>query len=297
MNVDIYRIHTFRDMEGNERLPKDSKDRPGTQVEDFDQTKRTFLKGAALSVGALLLGSLSAERFIIPKSRNKPVITNYPDAILVDTEGNPITVSQIPYASTSSKSYPIMAFNYPLQDEPNIIVRLHGVNIPGAGTIHVGSDSIIALSGICQHLGCTVPLLDYHPSGSIPFEAQLIGYTPSNWPTYGLIYCKCHGSQYDPTRGPNNLYNSGPAPSPAKYSLPQVLLKTDSKGYIYASGMDPNSVVIRGHLKQPGGEESGLDVKDENLSGGTPLHFSSRFNKYKTVVTSSTNGPWPGGLQ
>lgn len=263
---------------------------------DVDETRRTFIKGAAFSIGALLLGGLSVERFFSPKSRNTPVASSYPKAILVDSQNSPITVSQIPYASTSSSTYPIMSFNYPLQDEPNILMRLHGVKIPGTGILYNGSDSILALSGICQHLGCTVPLLDYHPHNSIPFEAKLIGYTESSWPEYGLLYCKCHGSQYDPTKGADNLYNSGPAPSPANHSLPQVMLETDSNGYLYATGMNPDNAVIRGHLWQPDGEVHGPLVESENLSGGTELLFDSRLNMYKTVVVSSNNGPWPGDL-
>ncbi len=266
----------------------------GTQV---DPTRRTFLKGAALSIGALVLGGASAERFFTPESRNSAVMQSYPKAILVDSANNPVKVSQIPAATTTSDSYPIMAFNYPLQNEPNIIIRLHGVKIPGSGVIVDGRDSILALSGICQHLGCTVPLLDYHPHNSIPFEAQLIGYTKSNWPEYGLLYCKCHGSQYDPTKGADNLYNSGPAPSPANHSLPQVMLETDSSGNIYATGMNPANAVIRGHLWQPNGKVHGPQVEEENLSGGTELLFDSGLNMYKTIVVSSSNGPWPGALE
>lgn len=277
-------------------MKADSENRESHAEENVDQVRRTFIKGAAFSVGALLLGGASVERFFSPQSRNLPVASSYPKAILVDSQNNPINISQIPVASTSSSKYPIISFNYPLQDEPNILIKLHGVKIPGAGTLYDGRDSIIALSGICQHLGCTVPLLDYHPHGSIPFEAKLIGYTPVNWPEYGLLYCKCHGSQYDPTKGVDNLYNSGPAPSPANHSLPQVMLETDSSGYIYAVGMNSESAVIRGHLWQPGGEVQGTQVEAENLSGGTELPFDSTLNMRKTIVVSSSNGPWPGDL-
>lgn len=277
------------------REDKEKKEKPRAK-DNLDQTRRTFIKGTALSVGTLLLGGLSIERFFSPQSRNVPVQSSYPKAILVDTQGEPITLSQIPSATTASSLYPIMSFNYPLQNEPNILLRLHGIKISSPGTLYEGRDSIIALSGICQHLGCTVPLVDYHPHGSIPFEAKLIGYTDANWPQYGLLYCRCHGSQYDPTKGADNLYNSGPAPSPANHSLPQVLLETDSNGYVYAAGMDPNSAVIRGHLWQPAGAEHGSLVESENLSGGTELLFDSRLKMYKTVIVSSSNGPWPGEL-
>ncbi|MHB1708787.1 MAG: Rieske (2Fe-2S) protein [Thermoplasmataceae archaeon] len=261
--------------------------------EKVDNDKRKLLKLFGLSAGALALGSLSAERFFVPESRNQPVLTSYPRAILVDPEDNPILASQIPYANESTSSYPIMVFNYPLQDEPNILVRLRGITIPGG----VGPNGdITAYSGICQHLGCIAPLLRYNPANNIPFEAKLIGYTPENWPPYGLIYCKCHGSQYDPTKGHENLYNSGPAPSPANHSLPQVTLEYDAAtDYIYAIGMNPLNAVIRTHLWQPNGETYGSEVQEENLSGGTALTlYQGSTSLYKATVVSSSNGPWPG---
>ena len=263
------------------------------EEENVDTERRKFLKLLGLSTGALAIGSLSAERFFVPETRDKPVMTSYPKAILVDPEGNPILASQIPYANENTSSYPIMSFNYPLQDEPNILVRLRGIKIPGG----VGPNGdITAYSGICQHLGCIVPLLSYNPAKNIPFEAKLIGYTPENWPSYGLIYCKCHGSQYDPTKGHKNLYNDGPAPSPANHSLPQVVLEYDTDtDYIYATGINSSNAVIRTHLWQPDGQTYGPLVEDENLSGGTPLTlYPGSSTLYKTTVVSSSNGPWPG---
>lgn len=270
-----------------------------------DAERRAFIKALGMSSAALVLGGLSFESYVNMSARKQPVLKNYPTAVLVDSESNPINVRSIPSATSSSTSYPIMMFNYPLQDEPNILIKLSGTGpIPGAVALPSG-EYLTAFSGICQHLGCVVPLLDYHPHNSIPFEAKLIGYNESNWPPFGLLFCKCHGSQYDPTRGPHNLYNSGPAPSPANHSLPQVMLEVDADGNVYATGMNPVNAVIRTHLWQPGGEEYGSEVVEENLSGGTalpvydgpPLAFASTITGklYKTVVISSNNGPWPQG--
>lgn len=271
--------------------------------EEIDFKKRTFIKALGASLGAMALGGISFENYITPTDRNVPVMKSYPVSVLVDGSGAPITASSIPGADQSSNSYPIMVFNYPLQDEPNILMRINGVTIPGG----VGSEgNIVALSGICQHLGCVVPLLDYHTHNSIPFEAKLIGYNESNWPEYGLIFCKCHGSQYNPVNGPQNLYNSGPAPSPANHSLPQVTLYVDpDDDFVYALGMNPESAVIRTHLYEPGGEVHGSEVMDENLSNGTalplyngttPLSITSKIKQpvYKSIVATSSNGPWPG---
>ncbi len=280
---------------------------PSKVNEKKDKTeleRRTFIKALAASSAALLFGGLSFESYINPEARKTALLQGYPVAVLVDSSGKPITVDKIPTATQNSSSYPIMMFNYPLQDEPNILVKLKGPSqpIPGAVALPTG-EYLTAFSGICQHLGCVVPLLDYHPHDSIPFEAQLIGYNATNWPTYGLLFCKCHGSQYDPTKGPHNLYNSGPAPSPANHSLPQVLLSVDSSGYVYATGLNPVNAVIRTHLWQPGGEEYGSGVEAENLSGGTllPTYDGPALSPsvqvtgtiYKSIVISSANGPWP----
>ena len=282
----------------------DKPERETKSDEEVDKRKRTFIKALGASSGALVFGGISLERFITPTTRNVPVMSSYPTAVLIDSQRNPIKASDIPTATAGSSSYPIMMFNYPLQDEPNILVKFSGLStpIPGAVKLPTG-EYVTAFSGICQHLGCVVPLLDYHPHLSIPFEAELIGYNETNWPSFGLIFCKCHGSQYDPTKGPHNLYNSGPAPSPANHSLPQVILNVDTDGVVYATGINPMNAVIRSHLWEPGGQEYGTEVQAENLSGGSllpvydgpPLALSGSVNGpiYKTIVVSSANGPWP----
>lgn len=328
--------------------------------------RRAFLKGAGLSVAALLVGGLSFERYVVPKDRGIPVMDNYPLAILEDPQGNPITVADVEqYAvSSTATSANILVFNYPLQDEPTFLIAIKGVKIttpedsivptsgfapvspsskaPMTGVIYdpVNDISIIALSGICQHLGCVPPFLDYHPGKSIPFEAQLVGYKTNGtgvfeWPTNGLIYCKCHGSQYNPVWGGSNLYNNGAAPSPANHSLPQIMLATNNSpdssnftsSYIFAYGINSKNAVIRTHLQYPGGQTYGPQVKKENLTGGTAIPTSTQsipstiytykdtpsnietgapssfdVNQvngsvvlYKTVVVSNS-GPWKGNF-
>ncbi len=286
--------------------------------------KRAFLKGAGLSIAALLVGGLSMERYAVPKGRSVPVMDNFPLAILEDPNGNPITTSEViefAGASKTTKSSPILVFNYPLQDEPTFLIALRGIKIttpntsPSSGFAPVppGTDapmdgiiydsatntSILAVSGICQHLGCVPPFLDYHPGQSVPFESQLIGYKldgvgVQKWPDYGLIYCKCHGSQYNPVWGGRNLYNNGPAASPANHSLPQIMLATDSNDHIYAYGINSSNAVIRTHLEFPGGETYGAGVKNEDLTGGTAIRQSTRttptsLNKYSVTSLESVS--------
>ena len=293
--------------------------------------KRAFLKGAGLSIAALMVGGLSMERYVVPSDRSVPVMDNFPLAVMEDPSGSRITITDvIEYAAASpnSTSTPILVFNYPLQDEPNFLLVLKGVKVttpntspssgfnavspsskaPMDGIIYVNNYkgtgnnySILALSGICQHLGCVPPFLDYHPGQSIPFESKLIGYkedatgTPAQWPEYGLIYCKCHGSQYNPGWGGRNLYNNGPASSPANHSLPQIMLATDSddsdgSGHIYAYGINSSNAVIRTHLNFPGGETYGSQVKIEDLTGGTAIRTSRTPTIYPpTMYTGEVN--------
>ncbi len=289
--------------------------------------KRAFLKGAGLSIAALMIGGISMERYVVPKDRGVPVMENFPLAILEDPSGNRITVQEvIEYAAASptTTSSPILVFNYPLQDEPNFLLVLKNVkvttpdpsivptsgfkNIPPSSkapmdgiiyTSYKGNNySIMALSGICQHLGCVPPFLDYHPGKSIPFESKLIGYkndspgTPAQWPEYGLVYCKCHGSQYNPLWGGRNLYNNGPASSPANHSLPQIMLAADSTNHIYAYGINSSNAVIRTHLQFPNGETYGSQVKSEDLTGGTTIRTSRTPTVYPpTLLTGNITSP------
>jgi Rieske Fe-S protein len=281
--------------------------------------KRAFLKGAGLSIAALMVGGLSVERYVVPKDRGVPVMQNFPLAVLEDPSGNRITthdVIKFAAASPSTTSSPILIFNYPLQDEPTFLLVLKGVKIttpdpslvPSSGfsaippspkapmdgiiyTSYNGSNySIIALSGICQHLGCVPPFLDYKPGKNIPFESKLVGYkynasgTTAQWPNYGLIYCKCHGSQFNPLWGGRNLYNNGPAASPAAHSLPQVMLATDGSNHIYAYGINSSNAVIRTHLQFPGGETYGSQVKSEDLTGGTSIRTSRTPTVYPSAL-------------
>ena len=114
-----------------------------------------------------------------------------------------------------------VSFNYPLADEPSVLVKL-GQNGQGG----VGPDGdIVAFSLVCQHEGCTAA---YYTSS--PFACNAPG---------PIVVCPCHSSVYDLVNRATVL--SGPAPNP----LPQVLLGVDDNGDIYAYSMGPP--VIYGH--------------------------------------------------
>jgi arsenite oxidase small subunit len=132
-------------------------------------------------------------------------------------------------------------FNYPLEETPNILVKL-GVKAKGG----VGPDGdIVAFSQVCQHLGCIYAFL---APGASP------GCDPSFKAAIPQGYCCCHGGQYDLTDGAKVI--GGPPPR----SVPQVTLQVDDSGNIFAIGMGPPSIF--GHVT------GSSDVLND-LEGGT----------------------------
>ena len=111
-----------------------------------------------------------------------------------------------------------VSFNYPLDNEPNVLIKL-GQRAKGG----VGPDGdIVAFSNICQHLGC---IWGFQAAGTSPPCA-------SSFEAKGPMgNCCCHGSQYDLLNGAEVI--GGPAPAP----VPSVVLEVDSSGNIYATGM------------------------------------------------------------
>jgi len=138
------------------------------------------------------------------------------------------------------ESQPV-SFNYPLEETPNILVKL-GVKAAGG----VGPDGdIVAYSVVCQHLGCITAFI---PTGTGPACA-------SSYKAPGPEgYCCCHGSVYDLADGAAVL--GGPAPRP----LPQVILSVDSSGNISAIGMTPPTIF---------GHDTGSNDISNDLQGGT----------------------------
>jgi arsenite oxidase small subunit len=108
--------------------------------------------------------------------------------------------------TTLNKQNGIRNFNYPLIEEPNIMVKL-GQNAVGG----VGPDGdIVAFSLLCTHAGCHVYVNR----------------------TFGI--CQCHAARFDLANGGKAI--KGPAIDPQ----PQVTLEFDSAtGDIFATGMGP----------------------------------------------------------
>ncbi len=77
-----------------------------------------------------------------------------------------------------------------------------GFRAPGgrpAALVRLGPDRVVAYSRVCTHAGC------------------LVGYDPSR----RILYCPCHGAEYDPARGAEVI--AGPAPAP----LPEIAVTID----------------------------------------------------------------------
>ncbi len=144
-------------------------------------------------------------------------------------------------------------FNYPLEETPNILVKL-GVKAEGG----VGPDGdIVAFSQICQHLGC---IYAFVPSGDSPNCNS--GYKASK----PVGYCCCHGSIYDLINAANVI--GGPAPRP----VPMVTLSYDNTtGDIYAVGMGPPTIFGHGTP----GTTNPASVMQADLSGGTLVASST----------------------
>lgn len=135
-----------------------------------------------------------------------------------------------------------LSFNYPLEETPNLLVKL-GVKAQGG----VGPDGdIVAFSQFCQHLGC---VYGYVPPGTSPAcDSAFKSSTPTG-------YCCCHGTIYDLVNG--GTVTSGPAPRP----VPQVILSFDaSSGDITATGMTGPSIF---------GHNTGSNDPLDDLKGGT----------------------------
>jgi len=209
---------------------------------DVDETKRNVLK--LLAVGGLVgagAGGIvgGALQYIQPPAIG---LSSYPRVQLLDVDGSALTVAKVE-AEYSVGTVDLYLFNYPLRNEPNFLLNLYPANgnppsatNPGAANVPGGigtNGSIVAYSGICQHLGCPAPAIAFYPPGTCPN-------TPGGKTFY--LHCSCHGSTYDPANAASNL--TGPAVLP----LPQVVLETDASGNIFATGMTPSSPPVNGHI-------------------------------------------------
>lgn len=167
-------------------------------------------------VAAASAGGAAALRYFVPPPGG---VGSYPRVQLVYSDGTPVLVSKYPYGPTTTEQ---ILFNYPLTNEPNMLLNLASAAPNGVGP----NRTLVAYSAVCQHQGGYPPNISYYPPGSCD------NFNGGN----AFIHCIVHGSTYDPglaASGGGAALITGPATNP----LPQVLLEWDSAtDYLYAVG-------------------------------------------------------------
>ncbi len=152
---------------------------PGT----FRLTRRDLVKATGLGLSSGLVPELAAAATEVPK--------NFPTTKIADLGALQVDVP--------------LAFNYPDETSPAVLLRLRG---PAAGGVGPGN-AIVAFSQLCTHKGCPVT---YRPERK-------------------LIICPCHWSTFDPTKGGQLVIGQ------ASQSLPQIQLRITDNA-IFAVGVD-----------------------------------------------------------
>lgn len=200
------------------------------------ESKRNFLKFAMAFSTLLAVGGIAAALKSITNPAPSAAGTTGPSG---SRQFPRVQVAQL---NALTIGQPIV-FNYPLDNEPNILVKL-GTKAEGG----VGPDGdIVAFSSICQHLGC---IFGYQAPGSSP------ACNPAYKADRPVGYCCCHGTVYDLVN--KAAVVSGPSPRPQ----PQVLLEVDPSGNIFATGMGPPTIF---------GHDTGSNDVSGDLQGGNPV--------------------------
>ena len=195
-----------------------------------EKSRRNFLKIAISFSALLLVGGIAAlVKSITNPAPSQGQIGAFPR----------VKVAQLAELQVNQ---PVL-FNYPLDNEPNILVKLGEKAEMGIGP----EADIVAFSALCQHLGCV-------------YAFQATGTSPKCNSAYKATspvgYCCCHGSVFDFLNQSRVL--SGPSPRPQ----PQVILEIDNSGDIYAVGMTPPAIF---------GHNTGSSDVSSDLQGGTPV--------------------------
>ncbi len=223
-----------------------------------DESRRNFLKLVAVAgvIGAVGGGVGSALEF----AGRPPTVglASYPTVQLQDVDGSVLTASKVvhEYNVTTPDA---LVFDYPLSNEPNLLINLAAPAGGSTGATQVPggvgpTGSIVAFSGVCQHLGCSVPSLAFYPPGTCPKSFGSLSF---------YLHCSCHGSTYDPSRAAAVL--TGPSTRP----LPQVTLQwKSSDDSLWAVGVSGPTVM--GH--------------SSTLQGGVGVGSTSRLERLSPII-------------
>lgn len=210
-------------------MTQDDQNHEPTDEKSTDQSRRDFLKVAATVSAALAVVGIASvmKSVVIPAVPGGPSQSTFPR----------VKVSSLSELAGGAA----VIFNYPLDNEPNVLIKL---GRPASGGVGPDGD-IVAFSQVCQHLGC---IWGYVPPGGSPS-------TNKSYVAPGPVgYCPCHGSIYDLTDGAKVL--GGPSPR----SQPQVTLEVDGSGAVFATGMGPPAIF---------GHNTGSNDVTDDLQGGS----------------------------
>lgn len=177
-------------------------------------TRREFLligtaAGATVAVAVILPLSQSGSTATAPPATGSPG-TTVPGGTAPPTTSPAAVVALFPKVRVASLSdvnatTPV-TFDYPLQGQSNVIVKL---DAPISGGVGPDND-VVAFSSLCTHMGCVVS--EYQP------EYNALG------------PCPCHFSVFDLAN--NGMTSLGQATE----NLPQVLLSVEGED-VYATGV------------------------------------------------------------
>jgi arsenite oxidase small subunit len=148
-------------------------------------TRREFVK---IGISGSLAAGI-APAFAAPAAQEKP--REYPVA----------TVAQLDALKVDSP----VAFTYPDENSPAVLIRLRGAAMGGIGP----GDTIVAFSILCTHKGCPV---SYRPERK-------------------MMICPCHWSSFDPAKTGQMVIGQG------SQALPQVKLRLQGSA-IQAIGIE-----------------------------------------------------------
>ena len=128
---------------------------------------------------------------------------------LMRQNGSPVRLGDLEVGSAETV-FPMVPDGASLPDSATLLIRMRPEDVhPPKGQEDWGYQGHLAYSVICTHLGCPVKL----------YEQQ----------THHL-FCPCHQSTFDASRGCHVLF--GPAARP----LPQLAISVDAEGYFVAQG-------------------------------------------------------------
>jgi arsenite oxidase small subunit len=202
--------------------PKDPEKEKTSSDKEVDTSRRDFLKVAMTLSAIMAFGGIGT----VLKSISNPAPPG--------TSGS-LTFPRVQVSSTNISVNSPIHFYYPLDSEPNFLVKMGRKAVGGVGP----EQDIVAFSQICQHLGCVS--ISYQATGG-----------PAGGP---VAKCSCHGSVFDLLQSAKVV--DGPSPRP----LPQVQLEVDSSGNIFAKGMGPPSI----YFHNTGSNDVSADLQGGNL--------------------------------